>query len=62
MSVDTHLTGKNIRPYKRVLIDDVRFLVAPSLMSWASSAHVVTKNRVLWRALRVEVNHKHQPS
>ena len=62
MSVDTHLKGKNLRPYKRITVEDVRFLVAPSLMSWASSAHVIAKSRGLWRALKVEVNHQHQPT
>ncbi len=62
MSVDTHLEGKNLKPYKRVFIDDVKFLIAPSLERWASSAHVSLKNRILWQAFKIESNHKHQPT
>lgn len=62
MSVDAHLQGKNLSPYKRVFADDVEFLVAPSLEQWATSAHVTLKNRVLWQALHIEPNHKHQPT
>ena len=62
MSVDTHLVGKNTKPYRRVVVDDIEFLVAPTLERWASSAHVSTKNRVLWQAFRVEPNHKHLPT
>ncbi len=62
MSVDTHLQGKNTKTYKRVFVDDVRVLVAPSLMEWASSAHLSTKSRGLWRGFKIEVNHKHRPT
>lgn len=62
MSVDTHLKGKNLKPYKRVYVDDVEFLVAPTLERWASSAHVSLKNRVLWQAFHIEPNHEHQPT
>lgn len=62
MSVDTHLKGKNLKPYRRVIVDDVKFLVAPSLLSWATGAHVTVKNRGLWKALKVEANHKHKPT
>lgn len=62
MSVDTHLKGKNLEPYRRVFVDDVKFLVAPSLERWATSAHVSVKNRVLWQAFKIEPNHKHLPT
>lgn len=62
MSVDTHLKGKNLKPYKRVFVDDVKFLVAPSLEQWASSAHVRLKKRLIWQSFKIEPNHKHQPT
>lgn len=62
MSVDTHLVGKNLAPYRRVYVDDIEFLVAPSLERWATSAHVSTKNRVLWQTFRIDPNHKHLPT
>lgn len=61
MSVDTHLQGKNLKPYRRVYVDDVEFLVAPSLERWATSAHVSLKG-MLWPGFKIEPNHKHLPT
>jgi hypothetical protein len=62
VSVDTHLQGKNTTKYKRVFVDDVKVLVAPSLIQWATSAHLSTRSRGLWRGFKIDVNHKHQPT
>ncbi len=37
MSVDTHLKGKNLAPYRVIRQDDVKVHVAPNLISYAQS-------------------------
>ena len=40
MSVDTHLKGKNLAPYRVIRTDDVKVHVAPNLISFAQSVQL----------------------
>ncbi len=59
MSVDTYLKGKNLSPYRVVMHEDVKILVAPSLLRWAEGVHVGAKQFLIWKSFAVEAEHKH---
>lgn len=61
MSVDTYLKGKNISRYAVVDEEDVRILLSPKLVEWAQSIHVDVRQRLIRRALSVDVEHRHGP-
>ncbi|MGI9605863.1 MAG: hypothetical protein ACR2P0_06955 [Acidimicrobiales bacterium] len=60
MSVDMHLKGKNLAPYRVVRQDDLKVHVAPNLMGYASSVELGVKGTVR-KKIRVEINHEHGP-
>ena len=62
MSVDTYLKGKNLSPYRVVEHDDVKILVAPSLLRWAKSVHLDAKQFVVWKSFEVHTEHRHGPT
>lgn len=62
MSVDTYLKRKNLRPYSVLAHEDVKILVAPSLLRWAKSVHLDAKQFVFWKSFDVEVEHRHGPT
>jgi hypothetical protein len=66
VSVDTYLKRKNLRPYRRLPVDDVEVLVAPILVQQAKRI-IVSRRRGLWGgAFEVEVEprgtHFHSPA
>ena len=62
MSVDTYLKGKNLSRYSVVRQDDVKVLVAFSLMQWAKRVELDVKQFLLWKSFDIEVEHKHGPT
>ena len=62
MSVDTYLKRKNLAPYRELMHDDVKILVAPSLQRWAESVYVGAKQFFIWRSFDIEVEHRHGPT
>ncbi len=61
MSVDTHLKGKNLQPYRVVRQDGLKIHVAPSLMSFASHVQLDTRGG-LRKKIDVDIHHEHGPS
>lgn len=59
MSVDTYLKRKNLAPYRAVEYQDVKILVAPSLVNWAEAVHVGAKQFFIWKSFDVEAEHRH---
>ena len=62
MSVDTYLKGKNLSRYSAVQHDDVKVLVAPTLIRWAKSVRLDVKQFLFWRSFEIEVEHRHGPT
>lgn len=62
MSVDTYLKGKNLAPYSVLHQEDMKILIAPSLLRWARAVHLDVKQFLFWRSFQVEAEHKHGPS
>ena len=62
MSVDTYLKGKNLTPYRAVEQDNVKILVATSLLKWAENVYLDTKQFLIWKSFKVAVEHKHAPT
>ena len=62
MSVDTYLKGKNLSPYSVMRHEDVKVLLAPSLIRWATSVRLDVKQFLLWKSFDIEAEHKHGPS
>lgn len=62
MSVDTYLKGKTLTRYRSVEQDDVKILVANSLLQWAASVYLDTKQFLIWKSFNVAVEHKHAPT
>ncbi len=46
MSVDTHLKGKNLSPYRTVRTDGVKVLLAPNLTAFARTIRVDVGGRI----------------
>ena len=61
MSVDTHLKGKNLAPYRRLRRDDVELLLNPKLTTWASKVHVDAGRKLVRQHLLVDLEHQHGP-
>jgi hypothetical protein len=61
VSVDTHLKGKNLAPYRTIRHEDVALLLNPKLMQWASNVHIDAGRKVLRRRLLVDLEHQHGP-
>ena len=61
MSVDTHLKGKNLSPYRKVRHGDVELLLNPRLVQWASSMKVDAGRKALRTRLLVDLEHQHGP-
>ena len=61
MSVDTHLRGKNLEPYQRVIHDGVELLLNPRLVQWASTMRVDAGRRAVRSKLLVDLEHQHGP-
>lgn len=62
MSVDTYLKRKNLSPYSVITHDEVKILVAPSLLQWAEAVHLDAKQFLLWKSFHVEAEHRHGPT
>ena len=65
MSVDTYLKGKNLQPYSEAHHEDVKILIAPSLIRWAQLIHVGAKQFLIWKSFEVEAEarpHRHGPT
>ena len=60
MSVDTHLKGKNLAPYRIMRSGDVKLHVAPSLVSFASAIQLDVKRGVR-KSIDVDIRHEHGP-
>lgn len=54
MSVDTNTKGKNLAPYRRQTVDDMKVLVAPDLVKFAAEVRVIAKPGILGAKLKVE--------
>ena len=61
MSVDTHLKGKNLSPYRSVRQGDVELLLDPKLIQWASTVRVDAGRRPIRHRLLVDLEHQHGP-
>ncbi len=61
MSVDTHLKGKNLSPYRTLRHDGVSLLLNPRLCEWASSMRIDAGRRALRTTLLVDLEHRHGP-
>lgn len=53
MSVDTHLTGKNLQPYRTMRLDGVKVLVTTRLSGLAESMVLDVKGRFRRRLVAV---------
>ena len=62
MSVDTYLKRKNLSPYSVVEHEDVKILVAPTLLRWAKSVRLDTKQFLIWKSFEVAAEHRHGPT
>jgi len=62
LSVDTHLKGKNLAPYRRVTHGEATFLLHPDLMDYASRVRIVSGRKFLRTKLLVELDHEHNHS
>ena len=60
MSVDTHLKGKNLAPYKILRRDGIKVLLSPNLLSFARTVRIDTRG-LLGRKVRAEI-HRDPPS
>jgi hypothetical protein len=60
------LKGKNISRHRTVRQDELKLLIAPTLLSQAKSLRLDVSDYVLWRSLRVEAeprcDHFHSPA
>ena len=61
MSVDTHLKGKDLSPYRRLSHDDLTILVSPKLISYANGVQLYQKGFGPFRKIAVAVDHEHGP-
>lgn len=61
MSVDTHLKGKNLAPYRVVRTDGVKVHVAPSLMGYASRVQLDVRGAVR-KKIDIDIHHEHGPN
>jgi len=61
VSVDTHLKGKNLEPYRAVRQDDVTLLLNPRLVAWAATVNVDAERKILRKKLAVHLEHQHGP-
>ena len=61
MSVDTHLKGKNLQPYRVVRQEDLKIHVAPNLIGFASKVQLDVKGAVRKR-IDVDIHHEHGPA
>lgn len=61
MSVDTHLKGKNLAPYRVVRTDGLKIHVAPNLMGFASRVQLDVKGSVR-KKIDIDIAHEHGPS
>ena len=55
MSVDTHLKGKNLAPYRVIRKDDVKVHVAPNLISYAQSVKLDVEGAIR-KKLSIAIN------
>ena len=60
MSVDTHLKGKNLQPYRVVRTGGLKIHVAPNLLGFASSVQLDVRGSVRKR-IDIDVHHEHGP-
>ena len=61
MSVDTHLKGKNLAPYKIMREAGVKIHVAPNLMGYASSVQLDVKGSIR-KKIVIDIHHEHGPN
>ena len=61
MSVDTHLKGKNLQPYRVLRQDGVKIHVAPNLIGFASRVQLDVKSG-LRKRIDVDIHHEHGPA
>ena len=60
MSVDTYLKRKNLKPYAVLEHQDVKILVAPSLVQWAQAVELNVKQFLVWKSFDVEAIARHE--
>jgi len=60
VSVDTHLKGKNLAPYRVIRQGDMKIHVAPNLISYAQSVQLDVAGAVR-KKLNIDINHEHGP-
>lgn len=61
MSVDTHLKGKNLAPYRVVRTEGVKVHVMPNLMGFASTVQLGVKG-TLRKRIDIDIQHEHGPA
>lgn len=61
MSVDTHLKGKNLQPYRVIRQEDVKIHVPPNLIGYASRVQLDVKGAVR-KKIDIDIHHEHGPS
>ena len=62
MSVDTHLKGKNLEPYSRVVADDVEILLSPRLTGWARQVLIDCRRFLGRQRFEILAEHRHAPT
>jgi len=58
VSVDTHLKGKNLAPYKTVRRDGIKVLLSPNLLSFARTVRLDVRG-ALRKKVRAEIRRDH---
>ena len=62
MSVDTHLEGKNLAPYRKINQDDVEIMLSRKLDNYANAVRFGVKGFGPFKRLDVAIEHEHSPS
>ncbi len=60
MSVDTHLKGKNLAPYRVVRTDGLKIHVSPKLVGYASTVQLDVRGTVR-KKIDIDIHHEHGP-
>ena len=61
MSVDTHLKGKNLAPYRVMRQDGLKIHVAPNIVGFASHIQLGVKGAVR-KKIDIDIHHEHGPT
>ena len=61
MSVDTHLKGKNLAPYRVIRTEGVKVHVMPNLMGYAKTVQLGVRG-ALRKKIAIDIHHEHGPN